>query len=131
MRIAIFILFTILNIKAESLIYPNGKVELFKPKVEKSRSIKNKIYYKNGIQSRKTQYQDTRKIYVSFGKEVDIDNFAKKYHLKILHITNKIFYTVLFEVLDDKDIIVLCSEINLNEDVRYAKPNWKAPKYLK
>ena len=131
MKIIIFILLLVINITAESLIYPNGRVEHFTMKQDKSRAIQNKVYYKNGIISVKTRYQDTRKIYVSFGSPRDLTEFSQRYKLKLLKITNQNFYTVLFEVKNSSDIITLCSTINTNENVRYAKPNWKTPRLLK
>jgi hypothetical protein len=131
MKIIIFISFIILTLNSQILVYPNGKTEIFDHQLDKSRTMKNRIYYKNSIKSRKTQYQDTRKIYVSFGKKVNIDNFTKKYHLQVLKLTNDKFYTYIFKILDNSDVISLCSKININENIRYAKPNWKAPKYLK
>jgi hypothetical protein len=131
MKIIIFILIWIGQIEAESLIYPNGKVEHFTQHIDKSRALKNNIYYKNGIISNKTRYYDTRKIYVSFGGSRDLTEFCQKYNLKFLKITNKKFYTALFELQNNIDIITLCSKINVNENIRYAKPHWKTPRILK
>ncbi len=133
MKIFILITMLILQIEAQSLIYPNGGEEKFVLKIDKNRAFnkKEKIYYKNGLISPKTEYKDTRKLYISFGKVVDIDYFSQKYGLKFLKITNKKFYTALFKLKDSRDIIEVCSQINKNENIRYAKPNWKAPRGLK
>ncbi len=131
MKIIIFILIWISQIEAESLSYPNGQVEHFTQHIDKSRAIKNRVYYKNGIISVKTRYQDTRKIYVSFGKSRDLTKFYQRYQLKFLKITNQKFYTVLFEIQDNNDVIKICSKINADENVRYAKPHWKSPRILK
>ena len=128
MKIILFILIFIIQAEAVILIYPNGKKEYFIPKVEKSKSLSNKVYYKNGLVSKKTQYEDTREIYISFGEKKNLAKFLNKYNLKLLKTTNEKFYTSLFEIKDNSDVISLCSKINKNEKVRYAKPNWKAPK---
>ena len=130
MKIVLILLFILIAVEAKELIYPNGKHESFILESKKSRSIDNshRIYYKHGVVSDKTAHEDTRKLYVSFGKVVDIEQFAKKYRLKFLKITNKKFYTVLFFLKDERDIIELCSQINIHEKIRYAKPHWKAPR---
>ncbi len=134
MKVIIFIILVALQMQAQFLTYPNGKVEKFVLQSDKSRTIlsnQNRIYYKNGIKSKRMRYEDTRKLYVSFGKERDLVLFSQKYNLKVVKITNQKFYTVLFALRDNSDIIVLCSKINVNEKVRYAKPHWKAPRYTK
>ncbi len=130
MKTVLILLSILITVEAKDLIYPNGKHETFILDSKKSRSIdnQNRIYYKHGVVSNKTAHKDTRKLYVSFGKTVDIKQFAKKYRLKFLKITNKKFYTALFLVKDKRDIIELCSQININEKIRYAKPHWKAPR---
>jgi len=134
MKIIIFMLILFIQIQAQSLTYPNGKTEQFVLQIDKSRLLNsnpNRVYYKNGIISDKTRYEDTRKIYVSFKDENNLEQFARKYDLKILKITNRKFHTVLFEMQNKNDVIALCTLINKNKNVRYAKPHWKAPRYLK
>lgn len=130
MKIVLFLLIYIFSIYAQDLIYPDGSVEQFTSSEDKSRSI-NKVYYKNGIVSPKTSYIDTRKIYVSFGEKRDIKAFSKRYQLQFLKVTNKKFYTVLFALENNADLLLTCSMINQNEDVRYAKPHWRSPRSLK
>ena len=112
MKFFFILVFTFMALLANDLVYPNGKHERFLVD-KKSRSIdgQNRVYYKNGVISPKMAYQDSRKLYVSFGKSVDIEKFAKKYRLKFLKITNKKFYTALFSIEDSRDIIDLCSLI--------------------
>ncbi len=130
MKIALILTMILTFMSAKDLIYPNGRYEAFILKKDKSRGVNSNIYYKNGLISPKTEYKDTRKLYVSFGKEVNIDLFCKKYFLKFIKITNQKFYTALFVVEDSRDIVDLCSNINQHEEIRYAKPNWIAPRRL-
>lgn len=128
MKTVILSIVLIANLQAASLTYPNGKVEYFT--AEKSRSLHNRIYYRNGLINKKTTYQDSREIYVSFKTLKNLKQFSQKYQLKPIKITNQKFNTVLFKLHNSTDVLKLCSEINKNQNVRYAKPNWRAPRII-
>ena len=124
------ILITLLTLQilgAAELIYPDGKKEQYiAAKADRSTdSTAGRYLHKKRI------YQDTGTIYVSFGEHSFDRIFLQKYHLKFLKETNPTFHTVLFRVLDKRDIVALCSEINLQEAVRYARPNWKSLRGLR
>ncbi len=126
-KISLVTLLSVLNLFGVDLLYPNGKIETFSL-LKKSKSTKKTqtIYIKNN-----RKYIDTRTIYISFGKKTDIENFVKKYDLIFIKFTNSSLYTAMFAVKYNKEILKLCSLINQNEDIRYAKPNWKRKRLLK
>ena len=129
MKTILFLLIFLLQAKAVILTYPDGKKEFFVQEDSKSRGLENRAYYKNGRVSKKTLFKDTRKIYVSFKELMDIEKFKIKYNLTMLKETNEMFHTYLFEIKGMADVVELCSSINQQEDVRYAKPNWKSPRF--
>jgi hypothetical protein len=132
MKKLLILISTLVLGNSNDLVYPNGKHERFLVD-KKSRSIntQHRVYYRHGIISPKTACKDSRKLYVSFGKSVDIQKFAKKYKIKFIKMTNKKFYTALFLVEDSRDIIDLCSLINKSEDIRYSQPHWNSSRNLK
>jgi hypothetical protein len=124
--IFLWIISTFVILHASELIYPGGKVEkytLLKQQRDLGTEGRTYIYHHQ-------KYEDIGKIYVSFGKKVDLESFMQKYRLQFIKVTNPAFYTVLFKVEKGVDIIALCSDINLHEEVRYAKPNWKRVRKL-
>lgn len=131
-KICFMMLAGFLTVHAAQLIYPNGQTEYFTKAVTKQRALhEQRYYYKNGIKDRKHRYLDTRRIFVSFGGKRELKKFMQRYSLSFIKVVNPYFYTVLFHVDSDADVITLCSEINLNEKVRYARPNWRAPRILR
>ena len=131
MKKLLLILIMILQAKAVILVYPDGKKEYFVPKDKQSRAMVDKVYYKNGAVSKKSMYKDTRKIYISFKDSADINRFEDKYNLNLIKETNEMFHTYLFDIKSSVDVVELCSKINKENDIRYAKPNWKAPRFTK
>ena len=129
MKTILFLLLILLQANAVILTYPDGKKEFFIQQDDKSRALTDRSYYKNGVVSRRTLFQDTRKIYVSFKALADIEQFKMKYNLIMLKETNEMFHTYLFEIKGKVDVVELCSIINQKEQVRYAKPNWKSPRF--
>jgi len=115
------------NLFAVDLIYPNGKTQSFIP-LKSGRSVadKSKTYLKNG-----QRYEENSIIYISFGKNENIKYIAKKYNLEFIKYTNKSLNTALFRLKENVDIVELCSRINQNENIRYAKPNWKRVRLLR
>jgi hypothetical protein len=129
MKTIIFLLLLLLQANAVILTYPDGKKEFFIEQDNKSRALNDRAYYKNGVVSKRTLFKDTRKIYVSFKELADIEKFKNKYNLIMLKETNEMFHTYLFEIKSMADVVELCSTINQQEEVRYAKPNWKSPRF--
>jgi hypothetical protein len=127
-------------IQAEAVIltYPNGNREFFIHKNEInsiyeggiSKALSDRAYYKNGVVSKKTLFKDSREIYVSFKNSIDLEMFKNKYNLSLLKEINEIPSTYLFKIQDRYvDVVELCSAINQRKDIKYAKPNWKLPKF--
>jgi hypothetical protein len=127
-------------IQAEAVIltYPNGNREFFIHKNEInsiyeggiSKALSDRAYYKNGVVSKKTLFKDSREIYVSFKNSIDLEMFKNKYNLSLLKEINEIPSTYLFKIQDRYvDVVELCSAINQGKDIKYAKPNWKLPKF--
>ncbi len=115
------------NLFAVDLVYPNGKIENFIPLKSDRSFVENvRTYLKND-----QKYEDTRVIYISFGKNEDLKEIAKKYNLEFIKFTNQNLNTALFQLNDQVDIVKLCSQINQNENIRYAKPNWKRVRLLR
>jgi hypothetical protein len=123
MKFKIVILLGVLSycLDASQLIFPDGKIEKFELLKESRMTQSNSQSFLRHGQI----YKDTREIYVSFGKEADLEKFSEKYNLTFIKITNSYYFTAVFDINSDQNVLTLCNTINQNENVRYAKPNWK------
>ena len=120
--LTVMLFLTVQTLTAAELVYPNGKKENYTPlKINRTTVTTAKSYLR-----KKRIFRDTRTLYISFGKRKIDTGVIQKYHLKLLKITNPSFHTALFQVQDERDIVALCTDINLHEKVRFARPNWRS-----
>ena len=139
MKTILFLLMLMIQAEAVILTYPNGEKEFFIHKDEMNniyaggiiRSLRDRVYYKNGVVSKKTLLKDTREIYVSFKSPTDLVRFQYRYNLGLIKKTNEMLNTYLFKIKNSYvDVVELCSKINREKEIKYAKPNWKLPKFV-
>ena len=118
----VLLFLTVQTLTAAELVYPNGKTENYTSlKMNRTTVPSAKSYSR-----KKRIFRDTRTLYISFGRRNIDTAVIRKYRLKLLKITNLTFHTALFQVKDERDIVALCTDINLHETVRFARPNWRS-----